>query len=221
MTKARKPISNVRPFRTDKQIADFASWFLRDRAQGFRKDVDICLTANKKGDHAYLPALMTCFSFLDFLSGLYAGKVEGHGKKEFLIYCGTFLDSTKYAKSDLAILYEGFRHKLAHLSRPYTVFDTSTKRSLPNQTMRIAWTINAARCSKPLQLKKCDSSQMLLRTQTPWPVSYDHRITISVRSFAIDSRKTLLGNNGYIQKLRSSDDLRRKFACCMSQFYPR
>jgi hypothetical protein len=37
------------------------------------------------------------------------------------------MDGADYDELRLSILYEGFRHKIAHLSDPYPVFDTSTK----------------------------------------------------------------------------------------------
>lgn len=220
MKSTRSQLANIRPFKTDKQIASFAAWFLKSRAQGFSKDINICLTASESGNHAYLPALFTCISFLDLLAGLYAGNVNNHSRKEFLKYCADFLDSQKYAPSNLAILYEGFRHKLAHLSQPYPVFDTKTKPSLSLPPKRIAWSIYAARRSRPLELLKYDPARVLRTTTTPWPVPYDHRLSISVRAFATDARKTLIGREGYIQKIRDSADLRTKFAECMKLFYP-
>src|SRR5437879_346214 len=71
---------SIQPFSSDKELLNYASWFLRDRIRAFSKDVDICMTGRKiKGrpiQHAYFPALITCIAFIEFLSGFYAGKLE-------------------------------------------------------------------------------------------------------------------------------------------------
>jgi hypothetical protein len=67
---------SFQPFKSEKDLTQYAARFFRDRVQSFRKDVSICLTANADGHHAYFPASITCIGFLDFLSGLNAGKLE-------------------------------------------------------------------------------------------------------------------------------------------------
>jgi hypothetical protein len=65
----------------------FAKAFLDEHLERFRKDIRICLTRDKKNSaHAYFPGLITCISFADFLSGLYAGKLDGHTLKELRSY---------------------------------------------------------------------------------------------------------------------------------------
>ena len=75
---------------------------------------------------AYFPALMSCISFADLLSGLYAGKLEGHALKELRNYASKFLGA-EYTADRIDVLYECFRHKVAHLAQPYAVFDTQSK----------------------------------------------------------------------------------------------
>lgn len=117
---------SFQPFKSEKDLTQYAARFFRDRVQSFRKDVDICLTANAGGHHAYFPALITCIGFLDFLSGLNAGKLEGHGLTELKAYISKFFRrKSDYVHAD--ILYVMFRHKIAHLAYPYLVFDTATK----------------------------------------------------------------------------------------------
>ena len=48
----------------------------------FRKDTNICMTADKERHHAYFPALITCIAFSDFLSGLHAGNIKSHSLPE-------------------------------------------------------------------------------------------------------------------------------------------
>jgi hypothetical protein len=131
-------------FSTDKTLVKYAKSFLRDRIQAFRKDMAICMTADTKGQHAYFPALMTCTAFLDFLSGLNAGKLHGHGIKDLLIYRNKFMDANRYQHIDL--MYIMLRHKIAHLAYPYIVFDTATSTKYPlNPHRRVTWKVFASK----------------------------------------------------------------------------
>ena len=69
----------ISPFRSDADLLKFSNVFLRAQVGSYRKDMAICLTADKAGHHAYFPALMTSIGFADFLSGLYAGTLDRHG----------------------------------------------------------------------------------------------------------------------------------------------
>jgi hypothetical protein len=86
----------IKPFKSDKDLTTFARKFFRDRVGTFRKDLRICLTADDDRHHAYFPALITCIGFLDLLSGLYAGKLEGHSLSELKSYAVRFMDAKDY-----------------------------------------------------------------------------------------------------------------------------
>ena len=63
-------------FSSDAEVVKFAKAFLREHLERFRKDIGICLTRDKNKAHAYFPALISCISFADLLSGLYAGTLD-------------------------------------------------------------------------------------------------------------------------------------------------
>jgi hypothetical protein len=119
----KKRRCNVYKFATPAQVMRFANVFVRQRTSDFKKNVDICLAARKTRlndvDHAYMPGLMTCLSFLDLLSGLYAGKVRGHNDVHFLDFTRRFFPKGRYEEDHLRLLYIEFRHKLAHLAHPH------------------------------------------------------------------------------------------------------
>jgi hypothetical protein len=79
------------------------------------------------------------------LSGLYAGKLEGHALKELRNYASKFLGA-EYTADRIDVLYECFRHKVAHLAQPYAVFDTQSKpKTFGGQGRRlITWTVRAS-----------------------------------------------------------------------------
>ena len=179
----------VLPFSSDAEVIEFAKEFLRGHVERFQKDIAICLTRDANNEHAYFPALITCISFADFLSGLYAGKLDGHALKELKDYTSTFL-STDYTSDRLDILYECFRHKVAHLAQPYVVFDTHSKPKFRGQQRRlIAWTVLASRRKPPIEIVVVKPTKQILTAVTPWRVQYDHRVFVSVRSLASDIEK--------------------------------
>lgn len=170
--------NGISPFRTDRQLVVFAGQFLRERVRHLRKDVAICLTPNKQGSHAYFPALMASFAFLELLSGLHAGKLNGVRLEDFCKYTNDFMNGTNYDRKKLAILLEVIRHKVAHLAHPYFVFDTKTSKHLCSPPMRLTWTVYERNRPQPIEVIPYRSARMIHKTATPWPVTYDHRVKI-------------------------------------------
>jgi hypothetical protein len=169
---------------------------------------------------AYFPALIRCISFIDFLGGLYAGKIEGHSLAELQRYARKFMDATNYDELRLSILYEGFRHKIAHLSNPYLVFDTSTRsKKFLAPHRRITWSVYAGKRRTPIKLISCPKQIQIKKFRTPWPVYYDHRIEISLRSFAGDIIKSVTGPFGYLRCLESDRTARTNFEKAMQTFF--
>jgi hypothetical protein len=177
----------VVPLISDADIVKFAKALLDEHDERFRKDIKICLTGDAEKRHAYFPGLITCIGFADLLSGLHAGKIEGHGLSELKNYASNFMDSTTYDSDCLDVLYECFRHKVAHLSQPYVVFDTHSKSKFRNKPRRlITWTVLASRRKPAIEIVPITPAKQVLKSVTPWPVQYDHRVFVSVRSLASD-----------------------------------
>jgi len=211
----------IRPFASEKELFTFARKFFRDRVGSFRKDVAICLTADANRHHAYFPALITCIGFLDLLSGLYAGKLDGHGLGDLKSYAVKFMDAKKYDPIHIDVLYLALRHKLAHLSFPYLVFDTATMKEFARQKhRRITWTVYAGKRPTPVELEDFAAPVFIKKSLRPWDVSYNCRVHISVRTFQIDIVKSIYGPSGYLQCLRSELTARENFAKCMKVLFP-
>ena len=212
----------IAPFKSDKELVDFARRFLANRVETFRKDIAVCLTPNEHREHAYFPALNTCITFADLMSGLHAGKLERHGLPELTAYVAKFMNSVHYGSLELEILREAFRHKLAHLAYPYAVFDTATKpRSFIGQPpRRIAWTVCAAKRTLPIEVLDLPTPQFLRRTVRPWPVWFNCRVKISIRKLFTDVVKSIYGPSGYISNLKTDKNGREHFARCMVLYFP-
>jgi len=208
----------VLPFKTDADVVKFAKAFLDEHLERFCKDIKICLTPDAKNSHAYFPALITCIAFADLLSGLYAGKLDDHGLKELKRYVSKFMDTATYDADRLDILYECFRHKVAHLAQSFAVFDThSKKRFRPQRKRRITWTVLETERRPAIEIvpKKC--VKQIEKAVTPWPVFYDHRVSISVPTLASD----IIGSiPRYLDYLQTDQDARDRFKKCMDVYFP-
>ena len=175
-----------------------------------------------RGDHAYFPALITCIAFADLLSGLYAGDLRNQRLKELKRYAGKFMKAEYTSEPHrLDILYEALRHKIAHLAYPYPVFDTVTRQAFQGQPRRrITWTVYASKRRPAIALNDFTKPKLLLKTPTPWPVSYNCRIKVSIRSFQGDVVRSIYGPSGYLQHLKTDQAARARFAKCMIEYFP-
>jgi hypothetical protein len=209
--------SNIFPFQTKDDVTRFAEKFVQGRVDDFKKDIDICLTANARGVHAYMPALMATIAHIDYLSGLNAGDVEGHDVDDLVWFVQEHMPG-RYLEHELRVLYVAFRHKLAHLSQPYFVFDTASepKRLKGCQPMLLTWTITDEAHEPPLRIDRIDPPQVLVQTFCPWETPYDHRMFISIGTLAADAIHL---SAAYLGKLRRDPELWMKFKGCMKEFY--
>jgi hypothetical protein len=210
---------SIAPFKSDEELVTFARIFFANRVETFRKDIAICLTPNERGQHAYFPALIICIAFAELLSGLYAGTIADHRLKrdELKRYAAKFM-KPEYTADRLDILYEFLRHKVAHLAYPYAVFDTDTKAIFRGQPRRrVTWTIHETERRPAIEIIDYSTPKQLVQTPTPWPVSYDCRIEVSVRSLAIDIVWSI---EGCLQDLQSNPEARENFAKCMEYYFP-
>jgi len=211
----------IAPFKSDKALISFARLFFQNRVGSFRKDITICLTADANRRHAYFPALITCIGFADLLSGLYAGKLEGHGLSDLKKYAARFMNGANYDPVRLEILYLAFRHKLAHLSFPYVVFDTATRKEFASCKQRlVTWSVHASKRSPPIELIDFTPPIFMKKTLRPWPVPYNCRAIISVRNLQIDIVKSISRKAGYFHCLETDPTAREHFAKCMKVIFP-
>jgi hypothetical protein len=200
---------SIAPFKNEEELLTFARKFFANRVETFRKDIAICLTTNERGQHAYFPALIICIACADLLSGLYAGTLYNQGLQELKQYAKKFM-KPEYSSDGccLEILYECLRHKVAHLAYPYAVFDTTTARSRTfdgQPRRRVTWTIHETEQRPAIKIIDYSTPKQLVKTPTPWPVLYDSRIEVSVRSLAIDIVWSI---EGYLQDLKSKPEAR-------------
>jgi hypothetical protein len=206
-------------FCSDPEIVEFASAFLDEHLLRFCKDIKICLTPNANAQEAYFPALITCIAFVEFLSGLYAGKLDGDGHKNLKKYAIEFMPAD-YTADRIDVLYECFRHKVAHLALPYVVFDTASKpKTFRDQPRRlITWLVTAGRGRPAIQIADVKPAKQIQSAVTPWPVHYDHIATVCLCNLAYDIKSSVAK---YLRRLGADDTARDNFKKCMSVYFPR
>jgi hypothetical protein len=148
---SRSPIA----FTGDKDTIDFAKRFLNVRISSLDNDVKRCLIEDKNlqnqiGQPAPFPALLYCFSIIDLLAALYAGRTDntaGEKTKRAKKYMVDFIGYTDHL---INLLQEVFRHKLVHLSEPAYGFQYNGK--------RIAWIHDEGPTAKHLHIQKANKS---------------------------------------------------------------
>ena len=212
-------MTNVRPFVSPTEQASFAREFVERRVGGFDKDINICLTANDAGSHAYMPGLMTCLSFLDLLSGLRIGDIDSQTIRHFLEFMADFTPPGRYGPVTLRILYVAFRHKLAHLGHPYFVLNTKKDKrqrfkDLPQ--MLLAWEFDSEPHDPPIELIEYPTPQRTKIQPVPKEVLYTHRMCVSVRTLAEDAKDAAAN---YMRRLETDANLLACFVACMDDFY--
>jgi hypothetical protein len=210
----------IEPFKDEKELVKFARAFLRSHVKAFRKDIAACLTPRRQ--HAYFPALITCIAFADLLSGLHAGNLQNHGRKDLEQYAKKFM-KPHYTTYIVRVLYEFFRNKIAHLAYPYPVSDTVTRAKLfRDQPMRrITWTVSVGKRGPAIELEDFAVPKWLRRSLRPWSMSYNCRARIRIRSLQIDIIKSIYGPSGYLRHLLTNQTAQERFAACMKDYYPR
>jgi hypothetical protein len=165
---------------------------------------------------------MITIGFADLLSGLNAGQFKSHGRPELQDYFDRYMDRNRYPRMALDVLYEGLRHKVAHLGHPYIVFDTATRPNVfgPGPYRRYGWTVYSKGLSRPLELIEYPTKLLATKHDPPWEVWYDGRINASVRSLSSDLVHSVFRRAGFFQKLRSDPAALNGFMDCMKDFYP-
>ncbi|KAF0167110.1 MAG: hypothetical protein FD157_272 [Rhodocyclaceae bacterium] len=193
----------------------FASFFLKGRLRGFEKDMRICLTGipsdTRQGlTHAYFPALTTCCGMLEYLAGLYAGRINGLGKREVAAYA-RYLPQPDYDDDAIRVLFDAFRNAVAHRGIASGVW---VDKHPHMEGRRLTWKVLADTTRPALQIV---ASEGEIRYDSPWPCAYTHRVHIHLGRLWRDIRDSV---DCYLAELVASEELQGKFMQCMKQLYP-
>ena len=203
----------------DGNTAKFAVSFIKDRLRGFEKDMRICLKPERAKDragftHAYFPALMSCCGMLEYLSGLYVGRLDGLGKREVCLYAAKYFPRPEYSDEAIRVLFDAFRNAVAHRGIASGVWrDQHTA----HHGRRLTWKVYAT-THRPFLELKAEAGNLLYHS--PWPCPYTHRVHIHVGRLWRDIRDSALKAGGYCDDLTADDALQENFERCMRDLYP-
>jgi hypothetical protein len=191
----------------------FAERFVLDRIAGFEKDIDICLTPipskTRRGlTHAYFPALASCCGTLEYLSGLYKGRLDTVGWRDVAMWGSKYLPQPDYAEDTVRVFVEAFRNSIAHRGIASGVWIDH------KHARRFTWKVLADSRHPAINFV---AEENTLVSDPPWPCPYTHRAHIHLRSLFVDIRK---GAIKYAKEVREDQNLNRKFFACVRELYP-
>lgn len=193
----------------------FAAAFLKGRLAGFEKDMRICLTGIPSEvrpglTHAYFPALGTCCGMLEYLAGLYVGRIDGLGRREVTAYA-KYLPQPDYDPEAIRVLVDAFRNAVAHRGIASGVWiDPHQHRG----ERRLTWRVSADSTRPALEVVE---SQGQIIKDSPWPCRYTHRVHIRLGRLSRDIRASA---DSFLAELVGQQRLRDNFFRCMKQLYP-
>jgi hypothetical protein len=195
----------------------FAERFIRSRVDGFDNDIRICLTPiDARGraglTHAYFPVLGTCCATLEYLAGLYRGNLRGAGAQHIADWAQQFLPQPDYDRETIRILFDAFRHPVAHRGIASGVW--IDQRPGPTHGNRLTWKVLADARRPSCRIV---AEPGYLQRDPPWQCRYTHRVHIHLRALAVDIREGALAHARGIQ---GSPNLQANFMRCMQQLYP-
>lgn len=197
--------------------ASFAPKFVLARLAGFEKDCEICLTPmpskTRRGmTHAYFPTLSACCSFIEYLTALHRGNINGVGWPDVAEWAQQFLPQPDYDSDVARVLFQAFRHPIAHRGISSGVW--IDRNPGPGRERRLTWKV-LANGRRPSVRILAENGQ--LETDPPWPCLYTHQVHIHLRTLKVDIRN---GARLYAKRVGKDPELQDRFAACMRQLYP-
>lgn len=201
-----------------------AEWFCRDRRETFVKDMEICMTPDSTGSHAYMPGLISCATIIELFSGLWHGEAKDPVPLNKIIeFMKQFFDGEEFTEEAVVMFFTMFRHKVAHVSKPYSVFRTHNVRRnnplLNYPDRRFSWCVKANH-SKPAILLEEKRGMVEDGRKPSWKSGdFEWLCTIHLKRLIKQIQESIFGATGYLYELKRSRERQEKFVGCMDEFY--
>jgi hypothetical protein len=194
----------------------FAKHFVETRLGGYRKDMQICLTPipspSRSGvTHAYFSALGASCGFLEYMSALFIGDINGIGWQQVAAWARRFMPQPDYDQEATRVFFSAFRHSVAHRGIATGIWIDRAK----NPHSRVTWKLLANSRRPACILVREDG---VLRKDPPWPCKYTHRMHIHLKALELDLASAV---SLYVAAVSSEPRLQANFFACMRQMYPR
>ena len=163
-------------------------------------DVNHCI---KTKPYAPYPALIYCFSNIDLLGALYAGKAGQNASttSQSKNYMKHFMG---YTESQSALLQCIFRNNLVHLAEPLLSV-------IEYKTRRIAWNYNHYNLVNHLVFVQAATTNNHIQIAPNWSIEFDEIFEISILGLADDIINSVYKDGGYLQTLEKDNTLQAHF----------
>jgi len=162
--------------------------------------------------HAYFPALGACCATFEYFAGLHRGNLHRLGWQQVADWAQRYLPQPDYDRETVRILFDGFRHPVAHRGIASGVWiDRHPGSGLGR---RLTWKL-LADSRRPACRVVAENGR--LENDPPWPCAYTHRVHIHLKRLERDIRS---GARRYSRELAASPQLQANFMACMKQVYP-
>jgi hypothetical protein len=163
------------------------------------------------------PALFICIAFTDLLGGLHAGKLWPN-LEDLKRYAAKFIRHSGYTPDQLNMLYECLRHKVAHLTYPYAVFDTVASKIFKSQPKRlVTWTIYDRRPQSNSSSTRARVSLRKTKRRGAFRTMLGSKFECADFTYII---KSIRGPRGYLKHLESDTGARGNFAKFLKGYFP-
>jgi hypothetical protein len=203
---------------TEAEIVDYAVWFANERVETFNKDMAICLRPDEQNRHAYMPALIACTGMIELFACLMRGDLEARGVPRIVEFANRFMNPEHYSEMALKVLWDVFRHKVAHVSRPYGVKHVAKLNSDGKRGL-VTWEVTAFDREPAIQIAE-EPGTIPSNRRPAWRSGrYTHKCSIHLPAMARDIRNAISGPDGYIQRVREESELQENFKKCMDQCF--
>ena len=206
---ASKSASSIAPFKTPDELVSHAEGMLRARCDSLSKVVAHCLSKQ----YTPFPAILYCFSTIDLLGALVAGR--GDNKRPATRHSKTYLTLFMNYPDPIPMLLMGlFRHKLVHLAAPKIVFEFEDNTSRKHNVL---WNYTHNTPGKHLELQGVAGTANI--DNGLWVLPYDQSFWLDITSFASDIINSALGSNGYLAQLKTNAKMRVLYAAAVNDLY--
>ena len=196
-------------FANQHDLLNHAKDFIKTRMDALKKDIDHCI---KTQPYAPFPALIYCFSNIDLLGALYAGRADKAApttqrSKRY----STTQQSKKYMKDFMGYNEEKstllqciFRHKLVHLAEPLLSV-------IEYKSRFIAWKYNHYNTVNHLIFVPATTTNNKIQITANWGIQFDEVFEISILGLANDIVNSVYKADGYIESLQKNNRLQSHF----------
>jgi hypothetical protein len=187
-------------FANRQDLITHAKRFVNTRMDSLEKDVNHCV---KTEPYAPFPALIYCFSNVDLLGSLYAGRADknAHTTQQSKNYMKDFMG---YDEDQSTLLQCIFRHKLVHLAEPLLSV-------IEYKSRRIAWTYNHYNMVNHLIFVPAATSNNKIQVAANWEIQFDEIFEISILGLANDIISSVYKTHGYMEMLEKDNNIQDHF----------